>query len=460
LQKKQNRKDDMTTDLSNLYDRLFPLCRSITGPGLRDSLAIFAEYMPLTLHGLASGTQVLDWTVPPEWSVQSARLLGPDGSVVCDFADHNLHLVNYSVAHQGTMSLEDLQPHLHSLPHLPDAIPYVTSYYNERWGFCLPHRQREALMEGDYTVDIQTTHATGEVNFATCELKGDSDEIVLISSYLCHPSMANNELSGPLGLLRISEYLKALPSRHFTYMFLLCPETIGSIAFLSKFDKTVGERIRGGMVLTCLGGHRDMLSFKTSRQDWLETPSRIDVLARRFAELYPERFDIRTFTPTSGSDERQFCSSGFNYPMIQGARTVYGQFVEYHTSADDKRFMRIEQVERAADTLAEFLEVFDYDGLLLQNTAPYGEPQLGKRGLYPTINSPMNRASSSDGTVDQRKTLNRLLMFLSLADGNHDLNQIAARIGCGPDALLPILRTLRTQGMIETTEKEARVPCP
>lgn len=448
----------MTTDLSALYDRLFPLNRSITGPGLRDSLNIMGEHMPLEIHGIASGEQVLDWTVPPEWSVQHARLIGPDGTVVCDFDDHNLHLVNYSVAHQGRMSLEALQPHLHSLPHLPDAIPYVTSYYNARWGFCLPHRQRMALPEGEYTVDIATTHAPGEVSFATCTLQGDSDDTVLVSSYLCHPSMANNELSGPLGLLRIYEHLKALPRRHHSYLFLLCPETIGSIAFLSRFANDLGPRLKGGMVLTCLGGHNSTLSFKTSRRDWLEQPSAIDTLARDLADTYPDQFNIRPFTPTSGSDERQFCAPGFNWPVIQAARTVYGQFVEYHTSGDDKRFMRIEQVEAAADRLAEVLEVFDYDGLHLSNAAPYGEPQLGKRGLYPTMNSPMNRGNSADGTVDARQTLNRLLMFLSLADGTRGLREIAGRIGCGPDALLPILRELRDKDMITTTPVAPAAP--
>lgn len=448
----------MFTDLSTLYDRLFPLCRSITGPGLRESLEMFAEVMPLQIHGIASGTPVLDWTVPPEWSVQSARLIGPEGEVVCDFADHNLHLVNYSCPYQGKMSLEELQPHLHSLPHLPDAIPYVTSYYNPRWGFCLPHRQRMALKEGEYTVDIRTSHYDGEVNFATCELPGDSDEVVLISSYLCHPSMANNELSGPLGLLRMYEHLKALPRRNYTYLFLLCPETLGSIAFLSRFGQDLAQKIRGGLVLTCLGGHRDTLSFKMSRRDWLEEPSSIDRLARRFAETYPDQFEIRPFTPTSGSDERQFCSPGFNFPVIQAARTVYGQFVEYHTSADDKRLMRIEQVERAADTLAEFMQVFDYDGLNLHNRQPYGEPQLGRRGLYPTINSPMNRSSSADGKTDSRQTLNRLLMCLSLCDGQRGLVEVSEKIGCGPDQLLPILSELIKQDMISLSAAEDHQP--
>ena len=321
----------MSVDISKLFDVLFPLCRSITGPGLRESLAIFSEHMPLEMHSIPSGERVLDWTVPLEWSAEGATLRGPDGDIVCDFRDNNLHLVNYSSPYVGGIALDDLQEHLHSLPHLPDAIPYVTSYYNLRWGLCLTHRQRAALAPGEYFVDIKSSLVPGELNFATCSLPGESEEIVLLTSYLCHPSMANNELSGPLALLRVYEYLKAMPRRHFTYMFLLCPETIGSIAFLSRFDRVIRPRLRGGMVFTCLGGHRNALSFKTSRRDWLDQPSSIDRLARLFAERHPNRFEIRPFTPTSGSDERQFCSPGFKNPMIQVARTVNNQFSEFHT---------------------------------------------------------------------------------------------------------------------------------
>lgn len=438
------------TDLSPLFDRLFPICRSITGPGLRDSLAILGEHMPLTVHAVPTGTRVLDWTVPQEWAVDSARLTGPDGRVICDFADHNLHLVNYSVPFSGRLGLAELQPHLHSLPHLPDLIPYVTSYYTPRWGFCLPHRQREALPEGDYQVEIRTRHYDGETNFATATLPGEGDETVLISSYLCHPSMANNELSGPLGLLRLYQLLAARPRRRFTYLFLLCPETLGSIAFLSRFAETLGPKLHAGLVLTCLGGPRPGLSLKLSRRDWLDRPGPFDRLARTMAAAAPDRYDLRPFTPTSGSDERQFCSPGFDWPVIQAARTVYGQFAEYHSSGDDRRFMRIEQVEAAAAQLAEFLEVAEYQGRALVNRHPHGEPQLGRRNLYPTLNSPMNRGHSSDGAVDRRATLNRLLMLLSLADGSRDLGACAARIGCAPDALLPILRELVAQEMLET----------
>lgn len=438
------------TDLSDLFDRLFPICRSITGPGLRESLKIFSEEMPLELHGIASGEAVLDWTVPREWAVQCARLIAPDGTVICDFSDNNLHLLNYSIPFQGTLSLADLQPYLYSLPKLPDFIPYVTSYYNDRWGFCLPHRQRLALPQGDYTVDIQTTLTEGEVNFALCHLPGESEETVLITSYLCHPSMANNELSGPLGLLAIYRYLRDLPFRKKSYTFLLCPETLGSIAYLSKFGEALIDRIVGGMVLTCLGGPNTNLSFKLSRRDWLDQPSMMDQLARHMQTYAPDRFSLRPFTPTSGSDERQFCSPGFNLPVIQAARTVYGQFVEYHTSGDDKRFMRIEQVERAAMELAAVIEVFDYAGCALINTAPYSEPQLGRRGLYPTLNSPMNRGASNDGAIDHRETLNRLLQVLSLSDGRRDLIAIAEKIGCSADFLLPIIRELIKQGLLET----------
>lgn len=438
------------SDLSDLFDRLFPICRSITGPGLRESLAVFAEEMPLEIHGIASGETVLDWIVPREWAVQSARLTGPDGTVVCDFADNNLHLLNYAIPFQGTLSLADLQPHLHSLPNLPDLIPYVTSYYNDRWGFCLPHRQRVALPEGDYTVDIQTTLTSGEVNFATCHLPGESEETVLITSYLCHPSMANNELSGPLGLLAIYRHLRDLPQRQKSYTFLLCPETLGSIAYLSKFGDVLKDKIVGGMVLTCLGGPNTDLSFKLSRQDWVDQPSAMDHLARHMQDYAPDRFVLRPFTPTSGSDERQLCSPGFNLPVIQAARTVYGQFVEYHTSGDDKQFMRIEQVEQAAAELAAVIEVFDYAGRALINTAPYSEPQLGRRGLYPTLNSPMNRGASHDGAIDHRQTLNRLLQILSLSDGQRDLIAVAEKIGCSADVLLPIIRELTEQGLLKT----------
>jgi aminopeptidase-like protein len=440
------------TDLSALFDRLFPICRSITGPGLRESLEIFKEHMPLTIHGVPTGEKVLDWTVPQEWAVESARLTGPDGEVVCDFANHNLHLVNYSVAHSATLSLTELQPHLHSLPHLPDVIPYVTSYYVPRWGFCLPHRQRQNLPEGNYCVSIKTRHYDGETNFATAILPGESDEVVLISSYLCHPSMANNELSGPLGLLRLYELLAARKTRRFTYMFLLCPETLGSIAFLSKYAATLGPKLHAGLVLTCLGGPKSALSLKLSRRDWLDRPSAFDTLARTLATTIPDRYTVRPFTPTSGSDERQFCSPGFDWPVIQAARTVYGQFAEYHSSGDDRKFMRIEQVEAAALQLASFLETAEFQGIGLVNRHPFGEPQLGKRDLYPSINSPMNRDHSSDNAVDRRETLNRLLMLLSLSDGTRDLVECARKIGCSPDALLPIVRELFAKGMLETRE--------
>ncbi|OJA03890.1 hypothetical protein QHL1GM_18835 [Halomonas sp. QHL1] len=307
-------------------------------------------------------------------------------------------------------------------------------------------------------MDIRTRHYDGEVNFATATLPGESDEVVLISSYLCHPSMANNELSGPLGLLRLYELLAARPNRRFTYMFLLCPETLGSITFLSRFAADLKPKLHAGLVMTCLGGPESKLSMKLSRRDWLNRPGPFDCLARHLAEMAPDRYELRTFTPTSGSDERQFCSPGFDWPVIQASRTVYGNYAEYHTSGDDRQFMRIEQVEAAAHQLSSFLETAEMQGHALINYHPFGEPQLGRRDLYPSVNSPMNRDQSNDNSVDQRETLNRLLMLLSLADGTRDLIACAQKIGCASDELLPILRELFTKDMLVTRafqEKEA-----
>ena len=436
------------TELGPLYDELFPICRSITGPGIRDSLGIFARHMPLEIKGVATGTPVLDWTVPQEWELRRARLFGPDGNVILDTQDSNLHVLNFSEPFTGEMDLEDLQAHLYSDDTLPDAIPYVTSYYVPRWGLCLAKSTRDRLKPGRYRVEIDTQKRDGVLNYGVAELPGDSDDLVLITSYLCHPSMANNELSGPLGLLRIYQLLASQPRRHYTYRFLLIPETIGSITYLAGHGNDLKDRLKSGLVLTCLGGPERQVSFKMSRQDWTGAPAPIDRLARHLAAADPTRFAVREFTPTGGSDERQFCSQGFNLPMGQAARTVYGQFDAYHTSADDLEFMTIAAVERSAEAVAATLSALDVAEVHFVNTAPYGEPQLGRRGLYPSLNGPMTNQFSSDQTQDGRTTLNNLLCILSLADGSRSLIAIAAHIGASVLDLAPIARHLEAEGLL------------
>jgi aminopeptidase-like protein len=435
-------KGSSLTDLDALFDELFPICRSITGPGIRSSFDILKRYLPLEVTEVPTGTKVFDWSVPPEWSLKRATLTDPDGALILDTDASNLHVLNFSIPFEGEVELDALQAHLHSIPELNDAVPYVTSYYQRRWGLCMSHRQRLSLEPGVYKVSIDTEIRDGSLAYAQCELPGETDEVVLITSYLCHPSLANNELSGPLGLVRLFELLKAMPSRRYTYRFLLVPETIGSISYLATEGKDLGDRIVGGVVLTCLGGPNSKLSFKMSRLDWTESPSKMDALAREVAALDHVAYQVRPFTPASGSDERQFCSPGVNWPVLQAARTIYGEYAEYHTSLDTKALMTIDAIERSALAVFRFLQLHEVSDLFPASIIEGGEPQLGRRDLYPTMNGPMSNTMSNDSTKDGRYLLDLLLNMLSLADGQRTIVDIARKIDVPLMDLLPILQTL------------------
>lgn len=436
-------------DLDRLFDRLFPICRSITGPGIRESLEILSEHIPLRIEGIPTGTPVFDWTVPQEWTLRRATLKRTSGETVVSTEDSNLHVVNFSVPFRGLVSRDELQAHLHSIPALPQAIPYVTSYYAERWGLCLPHALRQALTDDAYDVEIDTGLADGVLNYGECVLRGESDDTVLLSSYLCHPSMANNELSGPLVLAGLYRRLAALPRRRFTYRFLLVPETIGSIAYLATRGKELADRIVGGCVLTCLGGPNDRISLKTSRRDWVGRPGPLDRLARDLARTDPDLFSTRDFTPAGGSDERQFCSPGIDWPVIQAARTIYGDYPEYHTNLDDKDFMTIDALCDSVDRLFLMLRLNELADRPIRTRIAGGEPQLGRRGLYPTLNGPMTNAMSNDARRDGRFMLNLTLGLLSLADGTFTLSDIVDKLGVGHADALPILQELLEKDVVE-----------
>ncbi|WP_339928668.1 DUF4910 domain-containing protein [uncultured Brevundimonas sp.] len=427
---------------SDLFDRLFPIIRSITGPGLRESLDIFGEYMPLHRDQVASGEAVFDWIVPLEWALTRAVLTGPDGEVIADSDRSNLQVVNYSTPVDVELDLDDLQAHLHSIPDQPDLIPYVTSYYREAWGFCLTHRARQALKPGRYRAVIQSRTYAGGVDFADCMLPGETEREVMLSSYLCHPSLANNELSGPLVLLGLYDRISRWKRRRFSYRFVLAPETIGSLCYLSRHGPQLKESLAGGLVLTCLGGPAEALSYKSSRRG----TSTLDALVARLGA--DEGFSVRPFTPTSGSDERQYCSPGFNLPMGQMGRTLYGDYAGYHTSGDDKAFMGIAPLVDAIDRIEALLRRHEYAGVFI-NQAPYGEAQLGRRGLYPSVNSPTTWGASSDRVVDDRTLLNRILTVLSDGDGEHRMIDIAARLDCSLDDLMPVVDRLEAEGLLK-----------
>jgi aminopeptidase-like protein len=396
-------------DMFALAERLYPLCRSLTGAGVRETLAILGERLPLTIHAVATGTPVLDWTIPREWNVRDAWIAGADGQRLVDFRAHNLHLLGYSVPLRTTLTRAELEPHLHSLPERPGCIPYRTSYYRETWGFCLSQRQREALGEGPFEVVIDTTLADGALHYGELLVPGQTTEEVLLSTHICHPSLANDNLSGIVVLAALAARLSVRPGR-YSYRFLFIPGTIGAIAWLAANAASVA-RVRAGLVAAGLGDS-GAFHYKRSRRGNTEM-DRAAVLALRDAGV-PHA--ITDFVPF-GYDERQFCSPGFDLPVGSLTRRPYGTYPEYHTSADDLTFI-------SPAALAGSLALYERALLTLEGNATYvnlnpqGEPQLGRRGLYATL-----------GGEDRGSRELALLWVLNLSDGDHDLLAIAARSG-------------------------------
>lgn len=436
--------------LDSLFDELFPITRSITGPGLRASLERIGEEMPLEIESVSTGTAVFDWEIPPEWRIHEATLVGPDGTVYADYDETNLAVVNYSAPVDRKLSFDKLESHLYTHPDVPDAVPYVTSYYDRNWGFCLPHSVYTDLPDGEYRAYIDSEFVDGELNYGHTTLEGQMNEEVLLSSYLCHPSLANNELSGPLALTSIYRRLAQRDQRYYTYRFVLAPETIGSLSYLWRYGDHLQDRLTGGMVLTCLGGPNDCLSYKTSRRGG----TLLDDLIRHLDAQSPINFEIRPFTPTSGSDERQYCSPGFDLPVGQMARTVYGEYDGYHSSADDKEFIGIEQVVEAAETISRVLRLFEYAGYH-ENREPFGEPMLSQRDLYTDVNSP-NTWSDSTGDIrdDEGEFLDKVLTVLNYADGTNSLVEIAGEYDASISEFVPVIDRLQAEELLTRSETQ------
>jgi aminopeptidase-like protein len=439
----ENRYDAEIKEMDELFDRLFPICRSITGPGLRETITVLSEYLPLESFSVATGEQVYDWQIPKEWTIREGWLKGPDGEIIADFRKSNLQIVNYSIPVDKKLTLAELKGYLFSIPHLPDAIPYVTSYYKERWGFCIPHSTLKKLSEGEYHAYIDSELSDGELNYAHAILPGETEQEVLISTYICHPSLANNELSGPLVAAYLYNRLSKWKKRRYTYRFVFVPETIGSISYLHRFGSQLREKVKAGLVLTCMGGKDQSLSYKLSRSG----ANPIDKLWGHLTRYETIKGGIRPFTPAYGSDERQYCSPGFNLPVGQIARAVYGTYPGYHNSYDTKESMTIEALKQSVDEMEILLTALEADGYYV-NQSPYGEVKLDKHGLYPDINSPVTGSRSSNDVVDNRTQLNRILTILNYADGEHTLMQIADLCGCSLVNLLDLLKILLNKGIL------------
>jgi aminopeptidase-like protein len=351
-------------------------------------------------------------------------------------------VVNYSVPVDCKVDLEELDPHIFSLPSLPSAIPYVTSYYKPEWGFCIPHEKKITMKPGKYHALIDSSFSEGRVMVADTLLEGDTRDEILITSYICHPSLANNELSGPLVLTGLYLRLREWKRRRYSYRFVVNPETIGSLCYLYLKGEHLMKNVISGVVLTCLGGPSEKLSCKLSRRG----DSSIDRLAVRWNEM--GKMNIRKFDPRGGSDERQYCSPGFNLPVGQIARTVYGSYEGYHNSLDNKEFMTIDSLVSSIDNIEDFLWELDNSGYFI-NLFPYGEPQLGKRDIYPNINSASTRNNSGDEIFDARTFLNRTLMILNYSDGHNDMLDIAQKCSCSVNQLKSAADVLEDKGLIK-----------
>ena len=398
---------------SELHDRirrLYPICRSITGDGVRQTLQILSEEMHLHTEEVPTGTQVFDWTVPKEWNIRDAYIKDGKGERVVDFNECNLHVVSYSTPIHQRMTLSELRPHLHSIPEYPDWIPYKTSYYAESWGFCLPHRLLETLREDQYEVCIDASLRDGTMTMGECVLPGRETDEVLFSAHVCHPSLCNDNLSGVSVAVTLARLLATIPHR-YTYRFVFVPGTIGSIAWLARHEDAVA-RIKHGLVLAC-AGDRGTVTYKRSRRG----SSLIDRAALHVLEHSGASFNAEDFKPY-GYDERQYCSPGFNLSVGVLSRTPYARFPEYHTSADNLDFVDAASLADSVSCCLAILEVLEGDALFC-NLNPKCEPQLGKRGLYGSVG----------GHGGVREIEIALLWVLNLSDGRHSLLEIAEQSG-------------------------------
>jgi aminopeptidase-like protein len=420
-------------EMLGVIAELYPICRSITGNGIRETLRRLQQLVPLTLFEVPTGTQVFDWTVPAEWNIRDAFVKNSRGERIIDFQKSNLHVVNYSEPVHAKMSLAALKPHLFSLPDRPDWIPYRTSYYKRSWGFCLSHNQLEKLPEDEYEVSIESSLEDGHLTYGEFYLPGETADEVLVSTHACHPSLANDNLSGLAVASFLARHLSQVP-RRFSYRFLFVPGTIGAITWLSQNESSV-SRIKHGLVLAGVGDSGP-LTYKKSRKGHAE----VDRAAGHVLKHIRESSQVVDFSPY-GYDERQYCSPGINLAVGRLSRTPHGTFPEYHTSADNLSFVQPASLTGSFAACLSIFSVLERNRAYL-NTNPKGEPQLGKRGVYRSIG----------GAADAGASEMAMLWVLNLSDGEHELLDIAERAQISFESVYSAAMTLERCGLLKPRE--------
>ena len=393
--------------MHSLMAELLPICRSLTGNGVRQTLARLSDIVPYEVHEVPSGTQAFDWTVPDEWNIRDAYVMDQAGHRVIDFQANNLHVVGYSVPFSGVLTREELLPHLHTRADLPEAIPYLTSYYSRQWGFCLSQQQLESLGEGPFQVKIDSSLAPGSLTFADLLVPGDSEQEILLSSYCCHPSMANNELSGPVLTTFLAKSIMERPKRRYSYRIVIAPETIGTIAYISRHLQDLKKKVVAGYVLTCVGGPSGATYLQSRMGNSLADRAALSTLAH-----CGESYRVLPWSERA-SDERQYCAPGVDLPVGSLMRSRYFDFPEYHTSLDDLSFVTPEQMAASFALYNEIIDVLEANRTW--RVATLCEPQLGKRGLYPSLG----------GQHDINKKMFVMNAMIGYCDGSRDLIDIA-----------------------------------
>ena len=422
-------------DMYRMIVELYPICRSITGNGYRQTMRRIQEIIPISIQEVPSGTEVFDWTIPKEWNIRDAYVKGPSGKKVIDFRQHNLHVMQYSVPVHLKMPLQELKHHLYSLPNHPEWIPYRTSYYKENWGFCLSQKQMDSLEEGEYEVVIDSSLEDGHLTYGEYRIQGESDKEVLFSCHCCHPSLCNDNLSGIALTSRLAKILAGLSLR-YSYRFLFIPGAIGSITWLSK-NEEVASRIKHGLVVTGVGD-LGTFHYKKSRRGGAE----IDRVVQYVLKHSGKPYQVRDFSPY-GYDERQYCSPGFNLPVGSLTRSPHGSYPQYHTSADDLNFVSTGALVESLSSYLEVVRVLE-NNRCYQNLNPKCEVRLGKRGLYRTIG----------GEIDQPLNELATLWVLNLSDGQYSLLDIAERANLPFRVIHEVAEKLLSHGLLKEQNRQ------
>lgn len=421
-----------------LCDRLFPICRSITGNGVRETLRVLQSICPaMTLHEVLTGTQIFDWTVPKEWNIRDAWIKNSKGEKILDFAKSNLHVMGYSIPVNQKVTLEELLPLIHTQPDQPDAIPYVTSYYKERYGFCMSQEQKDTLQEDTYHIYIDSDLKDGSLTYGEILIpstEGNKDEIFL-STYVCHPSMANNELSGPAVTIYLAKWLWEKKHRRYNYRIIFIPETIGAITYLSQHLPEMKKNIRAGFNISCVGDDRTYSYVASRYGNTLADKVAKNVLSFHYPEYKQYSFLQR------GSDERQYNAPGVDLPVCAVCRSKYAEYPEYHTSKDNMGMISPTGLQGAYEVYRDMIEALEYNHKY--QIQCLGEPQLGKRGLYPSISQ-----KGSSGAVRVMSN------FIAYADGMNDLIDISSIIKVPVERLVTVIEKLQEAKLISVEDKD------